>query len=517
MIIAATRAFLILASLIWAAAASGEAVELRAKEGDIVIRGELLNIDGTTYRVASPYGILTVNADATICEGPGCPGPDGFVSEWMISGDVESTRHLAPALIEGFAAAEGLGFARQVEDDTHELYALINVEKERTVARIRLRHTRAREGFADLVAEQAGMALALRPPSEAEMALAADAGLGPLDSPRQARLLALDGLVALAGASVPVDRLSYTDLQAILRGQITRWDALDGPDASISLILPPPESGAAAALRSRLSAEVAVEGRQTVAVDAVAGAVAADPFALGITLYSRRAGLVPLAISGPCGHSIAPSLQSLKSEDYPLTLPHYLHLPRWRLQPVAERFLTYVATDEAQEAIARAGFADQTIQGRALADQGERLIKSIRTTGRDVTARSLRQVIAVLGPAARLSPTFRFEGGADTLDTPSRASIRVVSEAIRSGAFDDSRLLIVGFTDAAGGAAANIDLSRRRATAVRDALTAALGADNAERVPLEIHGFGEAMPLACNDAAWGRETNRRVELWQVQR
>ena len=61
--------------------------------------------------------------------------------------------------------------------------------------------------------------------------------------------------------------------------------------------------------------------------------VVANPYALGVTLYSQRGALTPLAISGPCGHSIAPTMQSLKSEDYPLTLPHYLHLPRWRLQP----------------------------------------------------------------------------------------------------------------------------------------------------------------------------------------
>ena len=148
-----------------------ENVQLTARTGATALTGELLNFDGTTYRVATPYGIVTVNADAVDCEGPGCPGPDGFVSDWMISGASDSTRALIPRLIEAFAAEEDLGFVRQAEDATHELYVLIDVAAEREVARIRLRHTTAREGFADLVAETADMAMALRPPAADEQPL----------------------------------------------------------------------------------------------------------------------------------------------------------------------------------------------------------------------------------------------------------------------------------------------------------------------------------------------------------
>ncbi|MDU8942410.1 substrate-binding domain-containing protein [Ovoidimarina sediminis] len=506
-----------LAVLVASGAARADTVDLTARTGTMTLTGELLNFDGTTYRIASQYGIVTVNADAVNCDGPGCPGPDGFISDWMISGASDSTRALIPPLIEAFAAEEGLGFVRQVEDASHELYVLIDVEAERDVARIRLRHTTAREGFADLVAETADMAMALRPPGVDELMMAADAGLGPLDAPEQARVVALDAIVVLAGNGVAVDHLPLGALRGVLSGEVTGWAELGGPEAPITVHLPTARSGAFGAIRSRLSAQIRRDAVRHDTPEALAEAVAGDPFGLGLTLFSAGQAERALGLSGPCGYVVRPTLQALKSEDYPLTVPHYLHRPSWRLQPVAQRFVRFLGTGAAQDVVARAGFADQKIDAWPMTAQGARLIKAIRATGRDVGARSLRQVLDVLGEAERLTPTFRFEGGSDALDAPSRASVRILAEAIRRGEMDDARLILAGFTDAEGGPAANADLSRRRAEAVRAALFEALGPDEAERVPLALHGFGEAMPIACDGGAWQGETNRRVEVWRVHR
>ena len=34
-----------------------------------------------------------------------------------------------------------------------------------------------------------------------------------------------------------------------------------------------------------------------------------------------------------------------------------------------------------------------------------------------------------------------------------------------------------------------------------------------DRVTLSAEGFGEALPMACEDTDWGRAVNRRVEVW----
>ena len=33
------------------------------------------------------------------------------------------------------------------------------------------------------------------------------------------------------------------------------------------------------------------------------------------------------------------------------------------------------------------------------------------------------------------------------------------------------------------------------------------------RVDMDATAFGEALPMACDDSEWGRQVNRRVEVW----
>jgi phosphate transport system substrate-binding protein len=35
-------------------------------------------------------------------------------------------------------------------------------------------------------------------------------------------------------------------------------------------------------------------------------------------------------------------------------------------------------------------------------------------------------------------------------------------------------------------------------------------------VTVETEAFGEALPMGCDDTEWGRQMNRRVELWVSQ-
>jgi OOP family OmpA-OmpF porin len=77
----------------------------------------------------------------------------------------------------------------------------------------------------------------------------------------------------------------------------------------------------------------------------------------------------------------------------------------------------------------------------------------------------------------------------------------------------EARIALVGHTDNVGALEANIALSQARAEAVRTRLVADHGVDQAR---IEARGVGYLAPVAANDTAQGRETNRRVEVVLLQ-
>ncbi|MGH7621994.1 MAG: OmpA family protein, partial [Gemmatimonadaceae bacterium] len=100
-----------------------------------------------------------------------------------------------------------------------------------------------------------------------------------------------------------------------------------------------------------------------------------------------------------------------------------------------------------------------------------------------------------------------FAFGSATLVRESDDALTAVSDLLRAN--PSWIVTIEGNTDSIGSKASNLDLSKRRAAAVRDALVARF-----HIVPgrLSATGFGDARPVAPNTTIEGRARNRRVEL-----
>jgi hypothetical protein len=99
-----------------------------------------------------------------------------------------------------------------------------------------------------------------------------------------------------------------------------------------------------------------------------------------------------------------------------------------------------------------------------------------------------------------------FESGGDSLSKLAEHRLDTVAHAL--AAYPDRPILVEGYTDSQGNDDKNQRLSQRRADAVREYLQQR-GVDP-ER--LRAVGKGEANPVASNDTAEGRATNRRVEI-----
>src|SRR4029077_3482837 len=100
-----------------------------------------------------------------------------------------------------------------------------------------------------------------------------------------------------------------------------------------------------------------------------------------------------------------------------------------------------------------------------------------------------------------------FDFASATIKPESEAVLEEIADALAKN--PAWTLRIEGHTDSVGGDAANIDLSTRRADAVKQALIARYRIDAAK---LATAGFGATQPKEPNDTAEGRARNRRVEL-----
>jgi hypothetical protein len=100
-----------------------------------------------------------------------------------------------------------------------------------------------------------------------------------------------------------------------------------------------------------------------------------------------------------------------------------------------------------------------------------------------------------------------FDTGSDRLKPESGAVLKSIAAGLQANA--DLKLKIEGHTDSTGDAALNLDLSKRRAAAVKQVLVAEFQIDAAR---LTTDGLGATKPLEPNDTPQGRAQNRRVEL-----
>jgi outer membrane protein OmpA-like peptidoglycan-associated protein len=100
-----------------------------------------------------------------------------------------------------------------------------------------------------------------------------------------------------------------------------------------------------------------------------------------------------------------------------------------------------------------------------------------------------------------------FDVDSDRIKPESAATIRMIASGMQASA--GTSFLIEGHTDSTGDAAHNMDLSKRRAEAVKSALVSQFGIDAAR---LTTAGLGATKPVASNNTPQGKAENRRVEF-----
>jgi len=482
------------AALLLMTPAFAQDVTLVAREGGIVLTGSLQGYDGEFYRIETSYGLLTVDGQGVLCEGPACPDLAAPRAVIRIVGASDPALALLPPLFRAFAEQRGLiyedagsaGFsARILDPESREELAVISFQP-------------LAPAFATAALE-AGDA-------DLKLTFAPESGL-------VAHGLAMDGLVPIVAPDNPTPEISTVDLAKVLSGEIKNWSAIGGPDMPVVLHALQPGIDMQLALGKRLGAPLAASILHP-DQQSLANAVARDPWAIGITGRASTYAARPIPLTDSCGFPLLPTPLAVKAEDYPLALPVILLAPKRRLPLLTREFLDFLRTPAAQVVVAASGYIDRSATVAPMTADGLRLINAIQGAGDDITLADLKRLVNLMDGADRLSLTFRFEDGSSTLNAQSRDNLVDLAQLIATGKFRNLRLVLAGFSDGSGAAAANLALSVERAAKVAQELVAIAPDLLPETLPT-IEGFGEALPMACDETAIGRHLNRRVELWLV--
>lgn len=488
----AARVAAVLVACITSGPALAQDVTLIAREGGIVLTGALQGYDGEFYRIQTSYGLLTVDGQGVICEGPACPDLVAPRAVIRITGAGDVGADLLSPLFRSFADKRGLIY--QDRSDGGYAAALLDPETQQELADI---------SFQPLAPDSASAAL---------KAGAADLKLSYLpEDDLVSHALALDALAAIVAPDNPTPEISTSSLAKVLAGEVTNWAQIGGPDMPIVLHALEPDTDMQRALTARVSALIAAATLHP-NQQALAEAVARDPWALAII---GRANIGParrIPLTDSCGFPLLPTPLAVKAEDYPLALPVLFLTPKRRLPLLTREFLDFLRTPVAQEIIAASGYIDRSPTRQPMTADGLRLMNAIQGAGDDITLADLKRLVNLMDGADRLSLTFRFEDGSSTLDATSRENLADLAQLIASGRFRNERMVLAGFSDGSGAAPANLALSIERAQRVAQEL-AALAPDLPPEALPAVDGFGEALPMACDETAIGRQLNRRVELW----
>lgn len=167
---------------------------------------------------------------------------------------------------------------------------------------------------------------------------------------------------------------------------------------------------------------------------------------------------------------------------------------RQNLVEERDRARLMARTSEAERA--RQDAREATLRAQASQEETEQLQRQIDELNAKPTDRglvlTLREVL--------------FETNQHALKAGAHADLDRLADFLKE--YDERDVRIQGHTDSTGDENYNRDLSKRRAEAVKEYLVS----QGIEPRRIATAGRGEAMPVANNDTASGRQLNRRVEI-----
>ncbi len=498
--------------------------------GGFQISGELRAFDGKRYTIINPsFGKMEVDATRFNCISDGCPSrpikpqvslaglfTPGRTSQVALAGSNTIGAQLMPEVIQAYAAKLKLQSTVVSSSNPLNMAFRLSDLSGREVARISLRRQGSSASFRSLRQRQVDIGLSSRPIKDTEAVALNAAGLGDMRSATNEHVIALDGLLIVTSVNNPAISMSLDEVAKVFSGQVTDWSQVGYPPGAINVYAPTSDSGTWETFNTLVlqprNLRLVNSAKRTTNHSEQSDWVAADPLAIGVVGFSYQRSAKPLNIEAGCGLITPPSNFAVKTEEYPLSRRLFLYTPGRPTQPLAANLLDFALSEEAQPAIRKADFIDQSADLISFTDQGSRVAYALNAPQQDFDLDLMRTFLQDLKGHSRLTYTFRFRSGSFALDSKSKQDVAKLSNLLLAGKLKGRAIKLIGFADAGGSFQTNLALSISRAQAVRAELLEA--SDNRlQSGGLEIKGYGELAPVACNDTLQGKAFNRRVEVW----
>lgn len=366
-----------------------------------------------------------------------------------VSGSDTMTQHLIPAL--------GEGYKRVHPEVTFEVTG-----------------GGSTDGIRDLIEGKAELGASARDATPAERE---QARVNGYDLESERHIVSVNVIAIAVNPGNPIDSLTYDQVIGIFcTGEIDDWSFLGQEARPIHAFTRDPASGTRAVFEDFFCGPKGIHRSvQVRSVDDIRQAITDDPAAISYLSLSEQAPKVLGLRAEAVAHTVLPSQQNVIRGSYPLY--HDLYL-----------FTGPHPSDETQ------GFLDW-LSGPAAQDvvDEERFVPLYLRPVRMDEPRPLRE-------------TIHFEPGSSTPDQRSQARLSLLVGELRDRAGEYHHIVLEGFTDNEEPGAEV--LSQARAEAVQALLEKELPGTFFEIIPR-----GDANPLAPNGTPFGRQQNRRVQIY----
>ncbi|HYI82532.1 MAG TPA: phosphate ABC transporter substrate-binding/OmpA family protein [Acetobacteraceae bacterium] len=435
--------------------------------------------------------------------------------ELKLVGAADIGELLVPDLVDGYLAGLGLRPRGWSQGATPEQRFQEGRDgRGQTQRRLTVERSGPGDAFVALGERRADIAMSTRAPSEAEASQVQRALGVDLVTPQNEHVLALDGLAVIVHPDNPVQRLKLDQIRDIFAGAITNWNAVGGPNRPIRVLASEATAGSTEQFTAEVMRERQIAGNaeRVTSSAQISNTVAAEPSAIGLVGMSYVGRARALNLVASCGIEFPAGTFEVKTQDYPLERRLYLYAAA-KDNPMAEDFLRYVASPAGTEVVTDAGYISLQPVVSTREYTQFRLLDATRAAPTAPDPRytqAMADYSLAVRQALRLSSTFRFDEGSQTVDVLGQGELERVAEFMKRPENAKYKVSVLGFSDNIGAFGQQRSVSDRRAQEVARQLRQRGVTVN------HVAGYGYVAPVACEEDASAPAKNRRVELWLTQ-